>query len=100
MDQYLPLLPEIVFTILFLIYFVIGLFIKNRYITGIMVMTISLITSFILFSDYGTAFNNMFVADNLSQGLKLVFLLSLFLCTLISLRYEKIKNEIFYEYSL
>ncbi|WP_353684755.1 NADH-quinone oxidoreductase subunit N [Thermodesulfovibrio sp. 3907-1M] len=100
MAQYLPLLPEIVFTILFLIYFVIGLFIKNRQITGIMVMTISLITSFILFRADGTAFKNMFVADNFSQSLKLVFLLSLFLCTLISMRYEKIKDSIFYEYSL
>ncbi|WP_460180408.1 NADH-quinone oxidoreductase subunit N [Thermodesulfovibrio sp. TK110] len=100
MAQYLPILPEIVFTVLFIIYFVIGLFIKNRQITGIMVLVISLITSFTLFSADGTAFNNMFVADKFSQSLKLVFLLSLFLCTLISLRYEKIKDYIFYEYSL
>ncbi|GAQ95366.1 NADH-quinone oxidoreductase subunit N [Thermodesulfovibrio aggregans] len=100
MDKYLPLMPEIVFTTLFLIYFVFGLFIKNRQTLGIMVIVISLITSLTLFGVNGSAFNDMFVADKFSQSLKLVFLLSLFLCTLISLRYEKIQDRVFYEYSL
>lgn len=100
MNNYFVLLPEIVFTALFLIYFISGLLIKRRHVNGIFVLIISAITAFTLFSSYGKAFNDMFVADSFSQPLKLVFLLTLFLCTLISLKYERIKDELFYEYTV
>lgn len=100
MGQYTALVPEIILSLLFLFYFVVGLIIKNRGINGSIVLAISIVTALTLFYSYGTAFGGMFVADGFSQTLKLVFLINLFLCVLISLKYEKIKDELFYEYSL
>ncbi len=100
MDKYLVVLPEIVFIALFLIYFVLGLIIKKRQINGMIVLIIAIVTAFTVFNSYGTTFNNMFVADSFSQSLKLIFLISLFLSTLISLKFEKIKDELFYEYTV
>lgn len=100
MGQYTALVPEIILSLLFLFYFVVGLIIKNRGINGSIVLAISIVTALTLFYSYGTAFGGMFVADGFSQSLKLVFLINLFLCVLISLRYEKIRDELFYEYSL
>ncbi|GLI53659.1 NADH-quinone oxidoreductase subunit N [Thermodesulfovibrio yellowstonii] len=100
MGQYTALVPEIILSVLFLLYFVVGLITKKREINGGIVLAISIITALTLFSSYGTAFGGMFVADSFSQSLKLVFLINLFLCVLISLKYEKIRDELFYEYSL
>ncbi|GAB6184074.1 NADH-quinone oxidoreductase subunit N [Thermodesulfovibrio hydrogeniphilus] len=100
MSNYNVILPEIVFTALFLIYFVAGLFIKNRTLNSFLVIATAAITAFTLFNFYGEIFNGMFVADQFSQTLKLVSLLSLVLCTVISIRYKEIKDEIFYEYSI
>lgn len=100
MERYYPLLPEITLSVFFLFYFVIGLITKKRQIHGLLVLSISVLSTMPLFISYGFAFNEMFIADNFSQTLKLVFLINLFLCTLISLKYEKIQDELFYEYSL
>jgi len=100
MSQYYALLPEIVLSVLFVFYFIAGLFIKKRQTNGIVVLLISAVTALTVFSAYGKAFNDNFIADSFSQSLKLVFLINLFLCTLISLKYEKIIDALFYEYSL
>ncbi len=100
MENYYALLPEIVLSLLFLFYFIVGLVTKKREINGVIVLVISVVSALTLFNSYGMAFNGMFIADNFSQTLKLVFLINLFLCVLISLKYEKIMDELFYEYSL
>lgn len=100
MERYYALLPEIILSVLFILYFIIGLIIKRREVNGILVILISAVSTLTLFSSYGTAFNGMFVADSFSQNLKLVFLISLFISVLISIKYEKIRDDLFYEYSL
>ncbi len=102
MGNYNVILPEIVFTALFLVCFFAGLFIKDRTANSIFVVATAVVTAITLFkfNFYGETFNGMFVADKFSQTLKLVFLINLFLCTIVSIRYKEIRDEIFYEYSI
>ena len=100
MNKYLPILPEIIFFLLILAYFLIGLFYRKRQLLSVLLISILFITSLFLFEVKGITFNGMFVADNLSQSLKLVFLLSGLLCILISMKYEQIPDVLFYEYGL
>ncbi len=100
MEKFYAMVPEITLTFFFILYFFEGLLLKNRKLNGITVIIISILTALTLFSFQGKAFNGMFVADNFSQSLKLVFLINLTFSILISLKYEKIKDELFYEYSL
>lgn len=99
MFQYHVILPEIVLTVLFVFYFLIGLVIKNRQINGVIVLFIAILTILTLPGSNGGAFNNMFQSDSFSQTLKFVFLINLLLCVTISMRYEKIRDSLFYEYS-
>ncbi len=96
-----PIIPEIVFSTTIVIYFCLGLFIKNRNYLTVLGVCSSLLTTVMIFSSpMGSLFGGMFVSDALSQSFKLVFHISLILSLLISLRYEAIRDEYFFDYTL
>jgi len=100
METLIPIFPETLFVGFTLVYFLVGLWIKERKIHTLLVVVFSVLTMFSLSIFQGETFKGMFVADPFSQTLKLVFLINLGLCSLMGMHYPKIKDEVFYEFNL
>ncbi|MCL5023726.1 MAG: NADH-quinone oxidoreductase subunit N [Nitrospirae bacterium] len=98
MPDVTALMPEIVMTCLALVLLMLDLFIRRKEITALLAIVIAAVVGFFLTGSSGTAFSGMFISDGYSSFFKLIFLVSLVLSVLISIRYIKIESVNFGEY--
>jgi NADH-quinone oxidoreductase subunit N len=105
-----PLMPEIIMVCLSMVVLVLDLFIKRKGFIALLSMVTALLAGFALFfgfthasgfgfmPSFGEVFGGMYIADGYSFFFKLLFLLSLILSILISVRYIEIEQVNFGEY--
>jgi NADH-quinone oxidoreductase subunit N len=105
-----PLIPELIMVCLTLLILVLDLFIKRKGIIALLSIVTALIVGFVLVfgftnvvglsivPSFGETFSGMYIADGYSFFFKLLFLLSLVLSILISIRYIEIEQVNLGEY--
>jgi NADH-quinone oxidoreductase subunit N len=105
-----PLMPELIMVCLTLLIVVLDLFIKRKGIIALLSIVTALFVGFILVfgftnvvglnfvPSFGETFSGMYIADGYSFFFKLLFLLSLVLSILISIRYIEIEQVNLGEY--
>jgi NADH-quinone oxidoreductase subunit N len=98
MPDVTPMIPEIVMTCLALVVLMMDLAIKRKGITALLSIITAVVVGFTLMNSWGAAFSGMFVSDGYSSFFKLIFLISLVLSVLISIKYIKIEKVNFGEY--
>lgn len=98
MSIFFPAIPEIIFLILFLSAFTGLLLLNERDQIPYFAIGISILLFPVLPYFYGVTFNEMFISDKISIITKYIFLINLIFCTLISLNFERIKREYYFEY--
>jgi NADH-quinone oxidoreductase subunit N len=93
-----PMIPEIVMSCLALAVLMVDLFIRRKEITALLSVVTAGVVGLMLMNSSGTVFSGMYIADGFANFFKLIFLISLVLCALISIRYIKIEQVNFGEY--
>ncbi len=94
-----PLVPEIVMACLAMLVLILDLVVKRKGIIAVITMISAFVVFYALFGGVrGEAFSGMFVSDGYSVFFKIIFLISLVLTTLISVRYIEIEKVNFGEY--
>lgn len=93
-----PMMPEIVMAALALIIMILDLAAKKKETTAVLSIITALIVAFISFDTFGSTFSGMFIADGYALFFKLIFLTSLVLSILISIRYIELERVNFGEY--
>lgn len=93
-----PMIPEIVMSCLALVVLMLDLFIKRKGITALLSIITAGVVGYTLMDSSGNVFSGMYVADGYSIFFKLIFLISLVLSVLISIKYIKIEKVNFGEY--
>ncbi len=97
-SSFLPLLPEIVFTLMGLLVMTLELLIRRKETIAILTIVSIGVTAYFIPQSLGRAFNGMFVSDTFSVFFKYIFFLNLLLTVLISLKYLRIERSEFGEY--
>ena len=98
MNELMPLLPEIMMTILALGILIAGAFLKNKDIIPLLTIAAVTAIAFLLPGYRGTAFDGMFISDGYSIFFKIIFMLNVFFTGLISANYIQIKKANYGEY--
>ncbi len=93
-----PIVPEIILSVAATILLLLELVAENKRPLGYIGIALAAITIYLLPSYRGEAFGGMFVSDSYSVYFKSIFLISLILTILISLRYLKTERADFGEY--
>jgi len=97
MPDITPMIPEIVMACLALVVLMMDLVIRRKGITAFFSIVTAAVVGFTLMDSSGTALG-MYIADGYSSFFKLIFLISLVLSVLISIKYIKIEKVNFGEY--
>jgi len=93
-----PMMPEILMAVLALAVLLIDLFVrKKEIIAAISLAGVGLIGISLLVSS-GEVFNGMYIADGYSTFFKIIFLINVVLCILISIRYVAVERINYGEY--
>ena len=98
MPDIAPVVPEIVMACLALVVMMMDLLIRRKGITALFSIITAVVVGFTLMNSSGPAFSGMFISDGYSFFFKLIFLISLVLSVLISIKYIKIEKVDFGEY--
>jgi NADH-quinone oxidoreductase subunit N len=98
MPDITPVIPEILMACLALAVMMLDLAIKRKGITALLAIITAVFVGASMLSSSGQAFSGMFISDGYSFFFKLIFLISLVLSVLISVRYIKIEKVDFGEY--
>lgn len=98
LNSLLPLVPEIVLTVLALIVLLSELVIKRTETIGTLTIVSVAVTAYFIPESFGSAFGGMFISDGYSTFFKFIFLTSLILTVLISSRYLEIEASPHGEY--
>ncbi len=98
MPDITPMIPELVMASLALVVLMLDLFIRRKGITALLSIITAGVVGFTLLDSSGTVFSGMYIADGYSSFFKLIFLISLALTILISIKYIKIEKVNFGEY--
>ncbi|MFN3480939.1 MAG: NADH-quinone oxidoreductase subunit N, partial [Thermodesulfovibrionales bacterium] len=93
-----PMMPEITMLCLALFALVIDLIIKRKEVVAIIGIISAGIVGYLLTGSSGEVFSGMFISDSYSLFFKLIFLFSLILSILLSIRYIRIEKVNFGEY--
>jgi NADH-quinone oxidoreductase subunit N len=91
-------MPEILLTCLALVVLVLDLFLKRKETVAAISVVVALVVAYSLTGAQGTTFGGMFLSDGYSLFFKAIFLISLVLCILISIRYIAVEKTNFGEY--
>ena len=98
MPDITPMIPELVMSCLALVVLMLDLFIRRKGITALLSIITAGVVGFTLLDSSGTVFSGMYIADGYGSFFKLIFLVSLVLSVLISIKYIKIEKVNFGEY--
>jgi NADH-quinone oxidoreductase subunit N len=101
MDQFPPLgpvMPEIIMTGLALLILVFDLLVKRKETLAFLSIAAAAVVCYTVFDASGTTFGGMFLADGYSMFFKLIFLMSLILSILISVKYISVERVNYGEY--
>lgn len=98
MSDLFPMLPEIVMLCLAILVLIMDLIIKKKEVLALISILSAAIVGYLLIGSSGEIFSGMFISDNYSLFFKLIFLISLTLSVLLSIRYLRIENVNFGEY--
>ncbi len=101
MDQFPPLgpvMPEIIMTGLALLILVFDLLIKRKETLAFLSIAAATVVCYMVFDASGVTFGGMFLADGYSMFFKFIFLLSLILSILISVKYIAVERVNYGEY--
>lgn len=98
MSDLFPMLPEIVMLCLAILVLIMDLIIKKKEVLALISIFSAAIVGYLLIGSSGEIFSGMFISDNYSLFFKLIFLISLTLSVLLSIRYLRIENVNFGEY--
>jgi NADH-quinone oxidoreductase subunit N len=98
MPDITPLIPEIVMSFLALMVLMLDLVVKRKGVTALFTIITAAVVGITLMNSEGTTFSGMYVSDGYSFFFKLIFLISLVLSVLISIRYIKVEKVEFGEY--
>lgn len=93
-----PMVPEIVMTCLALAILMLDLLIRRKETTALLSIITAAVVGFTAIGSSGEVFSGMFVADSYSIFFKLIFITSLVLSILLSIRYLEIEKVHFGEY--
>lgn len=93
-----PVMPEIIMTGLALFVLVLDLLLKRKETVAFFSIASAAVVLYLVFGTSGTTFDGMFVADGYSMFFKVIFLVSLILTILISVKYIAIERVNFGEY--
>jgi NADH-quinone oxidoreductase subunit N len=95
-----PVIPEIVITIAASLLLLVELFTRKKAVLGYIALFTAGLAFYILagFDCSGTTFNGMFIQDNYSYYFKIIFLVTVALTVLISLKYLERENASYGEY--
>jgi|Deesub1362A_J573_1020465.scaffolds.fasta_scaffold00004_69 NADH-quinone oxidoreductase subunit N len=93
-----PVMPEIVMACAALIILLLDLVMKRKETVAFLSIVATAIVTYIMFDASGVTFGGMFVSDGYSMFFKFIFLLSLILSILISVKYIKVERVNFGEY--
>jgi NADH-quinone oxidoreductase subunit N len=93
-----PMMPEIAMLCLALFALIIDLVTKKKEIVAIIGILSAGFVGYLLAGSSGEVFSGMFISDNYSLFFKVIFLISLCLSILLSIRYIKIEKVNFGEY--
>lgn len=93
-----PMIPEITLLCLALFALVVDLLIKKKEVVAVIGIISAVIVGYLLTGSLGEVFSGMFISDNYSLFFKVIFLLSLSLSILLSIRYVRIERVNFGEY--
>lgn len=98
MSDLFPMLPEIVMLCLAILVLIMDLIIKKKEVLALISILSAVIVGYLLIGSSGEILSGMFISDNYSLFFKLIFLISLTLSVLLSIRYLRIENVNFGEY--
>lgn len=98
MPDILPVMPEILLCCLALFVLMLDLVTKKKEILGMVGIITAVLTVWALFMSSGETFSGMFISDAYAKFFKLIFLISLALSILISIKYINIERVNFGEY--
>jgi NADH-quinone oxidoreductase subunit N len=93
-----PIVPEIVLVVAATVLLLLELVAEKKRALGYIAITIAAVTFYLLPHFRGEAFGGMFVSDDYSVYFKYIFIISLMLTILISLRYLRVEHASFGEY--
>jgi NADH-quinone oxidoreductase subunit N len=93
-----PVMPEIVMTCAALVILMLDLALKRKGAVAFLSIVAAALVAYTLRDAHGETFSGMFVADGYSMFFKLIFLLSLILTVLISVKYIDVERVNFGEY--
>lgn len=93
-----PLMPEILMVCLAMTVLMLDLAIKRKSLVALLSILTAAIVAYSAIHSSGEAFSGMYIADGYSTFFKLIFLVSLAMSTLISIRYIEVEKVNFGEY--
>lgn len=93
-----PMMPELVMACLATVVLVLDLFMKRKDINALLGIITAGIVGYSVMASSGETFSGMYISDGYSLFFKLIFLISLILSILISIRYIELEKVNFGEY--
>lgn len=93
-----PVIPEIIITCVATVLLLVELFIKRKHLLGYLSIAVAVVLIYFIPQSMGETFGGMFRNDIYSIYFKLIFVISLILSVLISLRYIQTANAEYGEY--
>jgi NADH-quinone oxidoreductase subunit N len=93
-----PVMPEIIMTCATLAILVIDLFVRRKDLVALLAIATAAGVGYSLLGSQGVTFSGMFASDGYSTFFKLIFLVNLVLCVLVSIRYIAVERVNFGEY--
>lgn len=93
-----PVIPEIIMSCAAMLVLMFDLVVRKKEGLGAISILAAIIVGYSLYHASGETFSGMFIADRYSHFFKLIFITSLILCVLISIKYISIERTHFGEY--
>jgi NADH-quinone oxidoreductase subunit N len=93
-----PVMPEILMTCAGLLLLLLDMAVRKKEVVGLMTVAAALVVGYSVLSASGSTFGGMALADGYSAFFKLIFLVTLVLTVLISLRYVTVEGINYGEY--
>ncbi len=93
-----PMMPELIMVCLSLVVMVVDLIVRRKDITALLSIITAGVVAYTLFGAHGEALSGMYISDGYSLLFKVIFLISLILSILISVRYIEIEGVNLGEY--
>lgn len=98
MPDITPMIPEIVMAGLALLVLMLDLVLKRKEITALLSIVSAGVVGLTMIGSSGSVFSGMYISDGYSAFFKIIFLVSLVLSVLISIKYIKLEKVDFGEY--